>query len=62
MIEVADLVSTSVSTDRGIILRFVEQTVNEFDFHQDSILLAEVYWQKLGRSRLEVVSELKKLN
>jgi len=25
-------------------------------------LLAEVYWQKMGRSRLELVSDLQKIN
>lgn len=61
-IKIGDLVSIPVSTDSGIVLRIVEQTVNEFDFHQDLTLLAEVYWQKLGRSRLEIVSNLKKIN
>lgn len=62
MIKVGDLVSMSLSKDNGIVLRIIEQYINDFDLHDDITLLAEVYWQNMGRSRLELVSDLKKIN
>ncbi len=62
MIEVADLVSVPMSKDIGIVLRIIEHSIRSYDFQQETSLLAEVYWQNMGRSRLEIVSDLKKLN
>jgi hypothetical protein len=62
MIEIGDLVTVPASKDNGIVLRIIEQYINDFDLHDDITLLAEVYWQNMGRSRLEMVSDLKKIN
>lgn len=62
MIKVGDLVSVPMSKDNGIVLRIIEQYINDFDLHDDITLLAEVHWQKTGRSRLEMVSDLTKIN
>ena len=62
MIEIGDLVTVTASKDNGIVLRIIEQYINDFDLHDDITLLAEVYWQNMGRSRLEMVSDLKKIN
>lgn len=61
-IEVGDLVSIPILKDSGIVLKIIEQHINDFDLHQDITLLAEVYWQNMGRSRLELVSDLKKIS
>lgn len=61
MIKIGDLVTVSMSKDNGIVLRIIEQYINDFDLHDDITLLAEVHWQKTGRSRLEMVSDLKKI-
>ena len=62
MIEIGDLVTVPASKDNGIVLRIIEQYINDFDLHDDITLLAEVYWQNMGRSRLEMMSDLKKIN
>lgn len=62
MIEVGDLVSVPMSKDNGIVLRIIEHSINTYELHQETALLAEVYWQNMGRSRLEIVSDLKKIN
>ena len=62
MIKIGDLVSVPMSKDNGIVLRIIEQYINDFDLHDDITLLAEVCWQNMGRSRLEMMSDLKKLN
>ena len=62
MIGVGDLVVVPMLKDNGIVLRIIEQYINDFDLHDEITLLAEVYWQNMGRSRLEIVSDLKKLN
>jgi hypothetical protein len=62
MIEIGDLVTVPASKDNGIVLRIIEQYINDFDLHDDITLLAEVYWQNMGRSRLEIVSDLTKIN
>ena len=62
MIKIGDLVTVPTSKDNGIVLRIIEQYINDFDLHDDITLLAEVYWQNMGRSRLEMVSDLKKIN
>lgn len=61
MIKVGDLVSLPISQDNGIVLRIIEQYINDFDLHDDITLLAEVYWQNMGRSRLELLSDLCKI-
>jgi hypothetical protein len=70
-IEVGDLVTIPVLKDSGIVMRIVQQYINDYDLENfrsdydllDNVtLLAEVYWQKMGRSRLEMVSDLKKIN
>lgn len=61
-IEIGDLVIIPILKDSGIVLRIIEQYINDFDLHDDIILLAEVYWQNMGRSRLELVSDLKKIS
>lgn len=61
-IEIGDLVIIPVLKDNGIVLRIIEQYINDFDLHDDMTLLAEVYWQNMGRSRLELVSDLKKIS
>lgn len=62
MIRVGDLVVVPISKDNGIVLRIIEQYVNDYDLNGDITLLAEVYWQNMGRSRLELVSDLRKIN
>ena len=62
MIMIGDLVAIPACADNGIVLRIIEQYINDFDLHDDITLLAEVYWQNMGRSRLEMMSDLKKLN
>lgn len=62
MIGIGDLVSVPMSKDNGIVLRIIEQTIKETDLRDDITLLAEVYWQNMKRSRLEILSDLKKLN
>ena len=70
-IEVGDLVTIPVLKDSGIVMRIVQQYINDYDLEnfrsdydllENVTLLAEVYWQKMGRSRLEMVSDLKKIN
>jgi len=60
-IKVGDLVGIPLSQDNGIVLRIIEQLINDY-LQEDKTLLAEVYWQNIGRSRLELVSDLKKIN
>ena len=60
-IKVGDLVAIPIIKDNGIVLRIVEQLVNDY-LQEDKTLLAEVYWQNMGRSKLELVADLKKLN
>ena len=69
-IEVGDLVTIPVLKDSGIVMRIVQQYINDYDLEnfrsdydllENVTLLAEVYWQKMGRSRLEMVSDLKKI-
>lgn len=60
-IKVGDLVSIPLSQDNGIVLRIIEQLINDY-LQEDKTLLAEVYWQNIGRSRLELVSDFKKIN
>ena len=62
MIEVGDLVGVPMSKDNGIVLRIIEQYINGYDLHDDITLLAEVHWQNMGRSRLEMMSDLEKIN
>lgn len=61
MIKIGDLVTVPASKDNGIVLRIIEQYINDFDLHDDITLLAEVHWQNIGSSRLEMVSDLKKI-
>jgi hypothetical protein len=60
-IEVGDLVTVPILKDNGIVLRIIEQLINDY-LQEDKTLLAEVYWQNIGRSRLELVSDLQKIN
>jgi len=60
-IKVGDLVSIPLSQDNGIVLRIIEQLINDY-LQEDKTLLAEVYWQNMGRSKLELVSDLQKIN
>lgn len=60
-IKVGDLVTIPILKDNGIVLRIIEQLINDY-LQEDKTLLAEVYWQKMGRSRLELVSDLQKIN
>jgi len=60
-LEVGDLVTVPMSKDNGIVLRIIEQLINDY-LQEDKTLLAEVYWQNLRRSRLELVSDLQKIN
>lgn len=62
MIKVGDLVTIPLTKDNGIVLKIIEQYINDFDLHDDITLLAEVHWQNMGRSRLELVSDLRKIN
>ena len=61
-IKVGDLVTVSILKDNGIILRIIEQTINNYSLLQQKTMMAEVYWQNMGRSRLELVSDLIKIN
>ena len=60
-IKVGDLVTIPILKDSGIVLRIIEQLINDY-LQEDKTLLAEVYWQNMGRSRLELVSDLTKIN
>lgn len=60
-IKVGDLVTVPILKDNGIVLRIIEQLVNDY-LQEDKTLLAEVHWQNLGHSRLELVSDLQKIN
>ena len=60
-LKVGDLVTVPILKDNGVVLRIIEQLINDY-LQEDKTLLAEVYWQNMGRSRLELVSELKKIN
>ena len=60
-IKVGDLVTIPILKDNGIVLRIIEQLINDY-LQEDKTLLAEVYWQNMGRSRLELVSDLTKIN
>lgn len=61
-INVGDLVIIPMLKDTGIVLRVIENIINDFDLQHDATILVEVYWQKIGRSRLEMMSDLKKIN
>jgi hypothetical protein len=61
-IKVGDLVNVKMSKDNGIILRIIEQTRNNYSLLQQKTMMAEVYWQNIGRSRLELLSDLIKIN
>ena len=60
-IKVGDLVTVPILKDNGVVLRIVEQLINDY-LQEDKTLLAEVYWQNMGRSKLELVSDLQKIN
>lgn len=62
-IKIGDLVTIPIKNqDNGIVLRIIEQCKNDdFGFHDDITLLAEIYWQNMGRSRLELLSDLRKI-
>jgi hypothetical protein len=60
-IKVGDLVTVSILKDNGVVLRIIEQLINDY-LQEDKTLLAEVYWQNLRRSKLELVSDLQKIN
>ena len=60
-LKVGDLVTVPILKDNGVVLRIIEQLINDY-LQEDKTLLAEVHWQNMGRSRLELVSELKKIN
>ena len=60
-IKVGDLVTVPILKDNGIVLRIIEQLINDY-LQEDKILLAEVYWQNLRCSKLELVSDLQKIN
>ena len=62
-IKIGDLVTIPIKNqDNGIVLRIIEQcTSDDFGFHDDITLLAEVHWQNMGRSRLELLSDLRKI-
>lgn len=62
MIKVGDLVTVPLINDNGIVLKIIEQYINDFDLHDEITLLAEVYWQNMGRSRLELLTDLRKIN
>lgn len=61
-IKVGDLVTLPLYGDSGIVLRILEQIISDFDLQDEITMLAEVYWQNMGRSRLELLSDLKKIN
>jgi len=60
-IKVGDLVTVPMLKDNGVVLRIIEQLINDY-LQEDKTLLAEVYWQNMGRSKLELVSDLQKIN
>lgn len=60
-IKVGDLVTVPILKDNGVVLRIVEQLINDY-LQENKTLLAEVYWQNMGRSKLELVSDLQKIN
>lgn len=60
-IKVGDLVTVPIIKDNGIVLRIIEQLINDY-LQEEKTLLAEVYWQNLRRSKLELVSDLQKIN
>lgn len=62
MIKVGDLVTVPLINDNGIVIKIIEQYINDFDLHDEITLLAEVYWQNMGRSRLELLTDLRKIN
>ena len=60
-IKVGDLVTIPIKNgDNGIVLRIIEQLVDDY-LQEDKTLLAEVHWQNMGRSRLELLSDLRKI-
>lgn len=61
-IMVGDLVKIPVLNDLGIVVSIKEMRINEIDLHQNKTMLAEIYWQNMGKLRLEIVSDLTKLN
>lgn len=61
-IAIGDLVRIPILNDLGIVVSIKEMRINEFDLHQDTTMLAEIYWQNMGKLRLEIVSDLTKLN
>lgn len=61
-INIGDLVSVPMSSDIGIVVGLKEMLVNDYDLQYDTTTLAEVYWQNMGRSRLEIVRDLVKIN
>jgi len=60
-LKVGDLVTVPILKDNGIVLRIIEQLINDY-LQEEKTLLAEVYWQNLRRSKLELVSDLQKIN
>jgi hypothetical protein len=60
-IKVGDLFTVPILKDNGVVLRIVDQLINDY-LQEDKTLLAEVYWQNMGRSKLELVSDLQKIN
>lgn len=57
-IKVGDLVKIPTSADVGVVISIKEMLINEFDLQCDATMLAEVYWQNMGRSRLELIKDL----
>ena len=62
MIKIGDLVTLPLYGDSGIVIEILEQAIDDFELEDSITMLAEVYWQHMGRSRLELVSDLRKIN
>lgn len=61
-IDVGDLVSVPMSSDIGIVVTIKEMMINDYDLQYDTTTFAEVYWQNMGRLRLELAKDLVKIN
>ena len=61
-IKVGDLVTIQVCADVGVVLSIKEMIVNGPEPFDEPYELAEVYWQNMKRSRLELLKDLCKIN
>lgn len=59
-LEIGDLVQVPLSFDVGVILLIKKH--RDLSYHNGEEELAEVYWQNMGRSRLEMTRDLIKIN